>query len=326
MNQLQASPFISVVIPTFKRRQRLEDAIRSVQLQNYGDWELVVSDDENPPGETWRWLQEIAPTDQRIFPTQNPGFQGQAANTNHGMGQARGTWIKLLHDDDRLVSNCLAQLAYVAQAVNEHVVLITTGVCNPGNQQQEDVVTLLPSDVKQYRGNEAIFGMYLQHDVGGSVPSAMMLRAREFHSGVRFENEKVIPTAVDSWFKVLLLTRGDLVHIDRQLIIKPEDDSQSVTNTVEQSALDREFELIRQLMQPLVDPALGPPPLKVVQGQVRIIRAMHRLTRRHPLQALTMALSVWHPRAWWLALLWGIRRLRPAWCNYVKAVNGSPIR
>lgn len=315
------TPYISVVIPTYKRRQRVEAAIRSIQAQTFADWELIVSDDEKPPGEAWRWLQEIAAADPRIHPTQNLSGQGQAANTNHGMAQARGTWIKLLHDDDRLLPDGLAQLAHVAQAVDGHVVLITTGVCNPGNQPQDHVGTLLPSDVKQYRGNEAVFGMYLQHDVGGSVPSAMMLRARAFHNGVRFENEKILPTAVDSWFKVLLLTHGDLVHIDRPLIIKPEDDAQSVTNTLDQRALDREFELIRQLMQPLVDPALGPPPLKVVQGQVRIIRAMHRLTRRHPLQALTMALSVWHPRAWWLALLWGMRRLRPGWCNHVKAVN-----
>jgi glycosyltransferase involved in cell wall biosynthesis len=326
MHHQSETPFISVVIPTCKRRWRLEVAVRSILEQTFNDWELIVTDDEKPGGETWQWLQELAAGDSRIHPTQHLDDHGQAANTNHGMAQARGVWIKLLHDDDRLLPNCLAQLAYVAKAVDEQVVLITTGKCDSEIQQQDQSDTPILADVKRYRGNEAVFGMYLQHDVGGTVPSSMLLRARMFHDGVKFENERVLPTAVDSWFKVRLLTHGDLVHIDRPLIVKCEDDVRSVTNSVDERDLDREFELIRQMMQPLVDPTLRPPPLKVVQGQVRLIRAMYQLIRRHPLQALMMTLSVWHPRAWWLALKWALRHLHPSWCNHVKTMDGSPIR
>lgn len=320
------TPFISVVIPTYKRRRRLEFAIRSILEQTFTNWELIVSDDEKPSGETWQWLKGLAAEDSRIHPTQNLDGHGQAANTNHGMAQARGEWIKLLHDDDSLLPNCLSQLACVAKVVSEQVVLITTGKCGSEKQLLDQTDTPLSAEVKQYRGNEAVFGMYLQHDVGGTVPSSMLIQTNVFRKGVKFENEKDIPTAIDSWFKVLLLMHGDLVHIDRPLMIKDATDVHSVTNSVDQRNLDHEFELIRQMMQPFVDPKLGPPPLKVVQGQVRIIRAMHRLTKRHPLQALTMALSVWHPHAWWLALQWILRCLCPCWCSHVKAMDGSPIR
>jgi glycosyltransferase involved in cell wall biosynthesis len=323
MNQLQASPFISVVIPTYKRRQRLEAAIRSVQMQNYGDWELVVSDDEDPPGGTWHWLEEIAKHDYRIRPTLNHALHGQVANTNNGMAQARGPWIKLLHDDDQLMPTCLKHFAEVAQRVNDTVVLITANTLRSGKQDKRYGAVPHVDVVMRYAGNEVIYGMYIQQDVGGTVPSSMMVRASAFATGTKFNAEDVLPVCVDQWFKIRLLTKGDLVHIYRPLVTKVEDDPRSITSTQNQKALDKEFELIRELMLPLIDPAFNPPPLKVVQGQVRLIRAMHRLTRRHPLQALTMALSVWHPRAWWLALLWGTRRLRPGWCN---SVNGAPIR
>lgn len=144
--------------------------------------------------------------------------------------------------------------------------------------------------------------MYVQHDVGGSVPSAMMLRPRAFEQGIVFENEALLPTAVDSWFKAKLLTCGDLVHIDRPLMIKHEDDQASLTNTLDQRDLDREYEMIRQLIQPLIDPSLNPPSLASVQGQVGLIRAMHRMARRKPMDALGMMMSVWNLRAWWLAM------------------------
>jgi glycosyltransferase involved in cell wall biosynthesis len=320
------TPFISVVIPTHKRPQYVEAAILSIQEQTYTDWELIVTDDEKPAGQTWQRLQRLSSTDPRIRPTQNLDSQGQASNTNHGMAQVRGQWIKLLHDDDRLAPSCLAQLAYVAKAVDELVVLITIAEIHSENQSWDQTDIPLSSDVKRYRGDEAVFGMYLQHDVGGTVPSAMMLRASVFRDGLKFEDENTLPTAVDSWFKARLLTRGDLVHIDRPLMIKNISTSRSLTNSLDPRDLDREFLLIREMMLPLIDPSLRPPPLKVVQGQVLLIRALHRCTRWHLLQALRMALSVWHPHAWWLTLRWTLWRLRSSWCNYVKAMDKPPIK
>ena len=48
------SPLISIVIPTYKRRQRLEETVRPVQQQSFANWELIVSDDEKPAGSTWQ--------------------------------------------------------------------------------------------------------------------------------------------------------------------------------------------------------------------------------------------------------------------------------
>src|SRR5262249_33521280 len=108
-------PFISVAIPTYRRRVNLHRAIESVFSQSFTDWELVVSDDERPSGETWDLLQTLALADSRIRPIKNRGPHGATFNHNHALRAARGNWIKILHDDDILKGNCLEVLAGIAQ-------------------------------------------------------------------------------------------------------------------------------------------------------------------------------------------------------------------
>jgi glycosyltransferase involved in cell wall biosynthesis len=316
------TPLISVVIPTYKRRDYLAKAIDSICAQTFTDWELIISDDEKPEGETWAYLQKLAATDSRIRPTRNVNGQGQSANTNHGMSQARGQWIKLLHDDDWLAENCLAQLAYAISLSDENVVLLTTGSCDDHDAAAARQCPANPpaNSLFRYRGKEALYGMYMQHDVGGCVPSAMMIRRSVFEQGAVFEKQDIIPNAVDSWFKAQLLSRGDMIHIAQPLMIKCEEDAQSLTNTLDQRDLDREYEAIRELMLPMIDPSFNPPTIKTVQGQVRLIRAMHRLAKHKPFQALSMAVSVWNPYAWFLAAKWAIRKARPGCCQYVHSV------
>ncbi len=315
-------PLISVVIPTYKRRDYLATAIDSVRAQSFENWELIVSDDEKTEGQTWAYLQELSLVDSRIRPTRNIDGQGQSANTNHGMAQAKGQWIKLLHDDDWLAVNCLSQMVDAVRHADEKVTLITTGSCDDHESDlaQQCPPTAPAGKITRYHGKQALYGMYMQHDVGGCVPSAMMFRQSAFEQGIGFEKQDVLPTAVDSWFKARLLNHGDMIHIDQPLMIKCEEDAMSVTNTLDRRDLDREYEVIRELMLPMIDPTYNPPSLRAVQGQVRLIRAMHRLATRKPLEAISMAVRVWNPLAWLLATQWAIRKVRPNCCQVVKPI------
>jgi GT2 family glycosyltransferase len=42
------TPLVSIVLPTYKRAHVLPHAIRSVLVQTYGNWELIVVDDNSP--------------------------------------------------------------------------------------------------------------------------------------------------------------------------------------------------------------------------------------------------------------------------------------
>jgi len=92
-------PFITVAIPSYKRPPLLRRAVESVFAQTFTDWEMVVSDDETPPGETWAFLETLARSDPRVKPVTNGSPHGPAFNHNTALKAARGEWIKVLHND-----------------------------------------------------------------------------------------------------------------------------------------------------------------------------------------------------------------------------------
>jgi glycosyltransferase involved in cell wall biosynthesis len=101
---------VSVVIPTFKRLTLLKRAIDSVYRQTWQNWELIVTDDENPPGKTWDYLSALAATDARVRVSRNPGPHGQSGNINNGLKLVQGRWVKILFDDDVLKPECIEKL------------------------------------------------------------------------------------------------------------------------------------------------------------------------------------------------------------------------
>ena len=111
-----SQPFISVAIPTFRRPDMLRRAVESVLQQDFSDWELVISDDEGPAGESWHIMCEYAREEPRIRVIENRRSRGQVENTNNAMLTCRGPWIKLLHDDDWLAPGALTTFAKLARA------------------------------------------------------------------------------------------------------------------------------------------------------------------------------------------------------------------
>jgi hypothetical protein len=73
-------PYIAVAIPTCRRLPVLRRAIESVFAQTFEDWEMVVSDDETPPGDAWEFLRNLASSGRRVRPVMNDGPHGACSN------------------------------------------------------------------------------------------------------------------------------------------------------------------------------------------------------------------------------------------------------
>jgi GT2 family glycosyltransferase len=89
-------PLVSVVIPTYKRPAFLAEAIRSLLLQTFEDFELIVADDGSGD-ETRAVLDGLRDRRVRVLYLEH-GERSQARNT--GLAQARGKYIALMDDDD----------------------------------------------------------------------------------------------------------------------------------------------------------------------------------------------------------------------------------
>lgn len=93
-----ATPKLSIVIPTYNRREYLAqclDSLREVRV----DCEIVISDNASTDG-TAEMVAQRAQIDSRIRYVRNEHNLGLAANNNRALREARGEYLCLLGDDD----------------------------------------------------------------------------------------------------------------------------------------------------------------------------------------------------------------------------------
>ena len=90
---------VSIVMPTHDRADIIADAILSVEMQSYRNWELIVVDDGSPSDATAAAVAEF--DDPRIRYVRLDTPSGNGAARNAGLGHARGPVIAYLDDDDQ---------------------------------------------------------------------------------------------------------------------------------------------------------------------------------------------------------------------------------
>lgn len=101
----QEAPLVTVVIPTYKHRDTVLEAIESVFAQEGVEFEVIVVNDGSPD-DTDAVLSPLARSGRIRYILQEN--QGQASARNRGIGLARGKYIALLDDDDRWPDGKLA--------------------------------------------------------------------------------------------------------------------------------------------------------------------------------------------------------------------------
>lgn len=107
-----SSPHVSVVLPTFNRATTLAAAAHSVLNQSYSDLELLVVDgqsDDHTPG-----VLEALSADQRVRVIHAPQ-RGCAAQRNHGVSLAKGSYVAFQDSDDQWLPGRLEQTLAVLE-------------------------------------------------------------------------------------------------------------------------------------------------------------------------------------------------------------------
>ena len=92
------NPLISICIPAYKRIDFLKRLLHSISIQNFRDFEVVVTDD-SASMEVARLCGEY----ESLFPLRyyrNEKAFGTPENWNEAIRKAKGSWIKIMHDDD----------------------------------------------------------------------------------------------------------------------------------------------------------------------------------------------------------------------------------
>ncbi|MEE8170955.1 MAG: glycosyltransferase [Phycisphaerae bacterium] len=157
------SPTVSVIIPTFNRADLLCEALDSVAVQTYRDFETIVVDD----GST----EDIATAAERhsarprvIRQTQ----QGPAAARNRGVCESSGRLLAFLDSDDMWLPEKLSRFVSVFDGSSEHDVWY--GPMRPVDVSRRPV----PGRTKPCRGGRIISALFQSSFV--HVPTVMCTR------------------------------------------------------------------------------------------------------------------------------------------------------
>jgi glycosyltransferase involved in cell wall biosynthesis len=110
-----AAPKISVLIPTYNGAAFLAECVESVLAQDFGDYELLISDDGSTD-HTVAVIERCAAKDKRIRWWRNQSNLRAAGNFNLCLRQAAGEYIKFMCQDDVLLEkSTLRQMAAVLE-------------------------------------------------------------------------------------------------------------------------------------------------------------------------------------------------------------------
>ena len=111
-------PFVSIVVPTYRRPKLLGDSILSALGQDSDlPLEVVVVDNEQDPAIAAQVDAVVRSIDDpRVHLYRNAENFGMFGNWNRGLELARGEWVTILNDDDLLLPNWLSVMSpYLGQ-------------------------------------------------------------------------------------------------------------------------------------------------------------------------------------------------------------------
>ena len=241
------TPIVSICVPTFNGAATVSETIRSILQQSFQEWELVISDDESADN-TLTKIKEF--DDPRIRIISSRPRTTPADNWNHCIEHAQGKYIKVMGQDDLLLSDCLeSEVEIMDQESNcdlsfcfsKRNIISPSGrtiIRNRGLNNKINVVKLPSILPKLVRSGTNIFG----------EPVAGMIRATSLKKVGGFHGNYIID--LDMWIRLLQV--GPAIHTQKTLVSFRVGKS-SWSHLLRSSQADETSELFRRLAHQFPD-------------------------------------------------------------------------
>lgn len=116
---------VSIIVPTYNRRELICETIESIVRQSYTNWELIVVDDGSSDG-TNDIIRNYIKKDKRVHYFNRPPHLPKGANScrNYGLSKCTGQFVKWVDSDDILKKNNLElQVTALIEDTNKKVCL-----------------------------------------------------------------------------------------------------------------------------------------------------------------------------------------------------------
>lgn len=157
MNKIE----ISIILPVYNGSDWLEKAVRSVFLQTFESFELIIVNDGSTD-DSDQIIKKLASLNNRIQYVYNPKNLGIPGALNLGISIAKGKYIARIDQDDQWSDQDKLKKQFDFLENNSDYVLVGTGVIIVSKDQEELTRYLLPESDKEIR-NRILSKNYFVH-------------------------------------------------------------------------------------------------------------------------------------------------------------------
>lgn len=200
------SPEISVLISCYNASRWLPEAIKSVLVQSFENFELILIDDGSKD-ETWDIIESYRTGDNRIVAISKKNT-GLADSLNLGIKKANGKWIARLDADDLCeVTRLEEQFNFVCN--HPEVVLLGTGFIEIDENNQVVKKNLYPSAHRQLVQHLESLRRFFPHS-SALYRTKLVRQVGGYNLRIRRAEDK------DLWMKLAL--RGKIACLPKALV------------------------------------------------------------------------------------------------------------
>lgn len=120
----ESNVLISVIMPAYNAAKFIEQAIESVLIQTFKNFDLIVIDDCSTDN-TYDLIKRIAETDNRVRVYRNEKNSGVSYTRNYGISLSNAEWIAFLDSDDMWKEDKLQKQVELSGRIPEATLLFT---------------------------------------------------------------------------------------------------------------------------------------------------------------------------------------------------------
>lgn len=201
---------VSIVIPTFKRPEMLERALKSIFSQTYSNIEVIIVDDNGTNRDYDSFYKEII-SKYNIKYVRNEKNMGAALSRNRGIEVATGRYISFLDDDD---TYCVEKIEKQVQLIENSTLSNVGFVYCQMTRFDETLTKRIDTTKNYYRGNSRPFKNNMLSCIAGTP--TILVKAELIKSIGGFRNIK----SGQDWCLVLdLLNTGCNVDYNTESLV-----------------------------------------------------------------------------------------------------------
>jgi len=197
-----SEPLVSVLITSYNRQAFIAEAIESVLISTFSNFELIIVDD-NSNDDTFTIAEKYATNDKRIRLFKNQKNLGQFGNRNKAASYATGKYLKYVDSDDIIYPYSLKMMVDALEGFPEAglAFCLTCGPC------KKPLPYLISSE-------EALQQHFFEGGLLFCGPSGLLFKREVFKSVGMFEDYGM-PS--DNHLTLKIASRFSVVAINRDL-------------------------------------------------------------------------------------------------------------